>query len=157
MKRLTRAVLLMGSLSLVLLPFSAFSIDRYGTGGGPTITEPMPERSIIIIGHQHEGKFVTKIEPFNKLRLGRFTRLSWENNAEVPVRIKLGAGKECRELANVEFHTIGSRFFSGCYITKTPLPAGGVLQTNLNEQGQYPFEVEYVGEKAKESGVIIVY
>jgi hypothetical protein len=27
----------------------------------------------------------------------------------------------------------------------------------LNEQGKYPYEVEYVGEKAVESGTITVY
>ncbi len=148
--------LFIGIVSLVLLPYLALAADRESLGGSAERVPLFPQQTIIITGHQQEGRFITKIEPFNEFRLNRFTRVFWENNSEVSVRIKLGAGKDCREASNAELRAMVAPF-NGCFITKTPVPAGGVLQTNFNEQGRYPYEVEYMTEKAIEKGVITVY
>lgn len=105
-----------------------------------------------------DGKFVTGIEPFKDFKLDRFTRVTWTNNSKVAVRLRLGQGKQCKEASNIMMLILDAEFIAAkCYVTREPIPAGGVLETRFEEAGRFPYEIEFIGEKAKESGIIRVY
>jgi hypothetical protein len=158
MKKSTILILLMGALLSLLLPVHPSYGGPSGRAEGLTGILPAPEtRYILISGRNDEGRFITGIEPFNDFRLGRFTKVIWTNNAEVSVRIRLGSGKKCEEVSEATLRVLGTRFLGSCYVTKNPIPAGGILETRFEEFGRYAYEVEYEGKEAKESGVIEIY
>ena len=123
------------------------------------MAQPRPVPQFLnIIGRREKGQFVTAIEPFRELRLERFTVVVWQNQSETPVRIRIGSGKECREASQTTLLYLGAEFLMArCYVTQKPIAAGGVLQTEFEEAGRFQYEIEYVGEKVRETGVITVY
>lgn len=156
-----KKIVFIAILSVILLPFFLYSAERRPPAqsvAGQKIVPPRPVQWVTIIGHQENGKFVSEIEPFPKLRLERFTRVIWVNNAEVPVLIRIGSGKTCKEASEEMFLYLGTEFLMArCYITQKPLPPGGVMQTEFKEQGRFDYEVEYVGENLRETGALYIY
>lgn len=117
---------------------------------------PRERVQMLISGSMERGKMVTKIEPFNSPRLHRFTLLTWVNNANVPVRIKLGPGPKCQEVTDMRLREVDWRDEQACYMSQ-PIAPGSGLDIYLQEEGRYLYEIEYLGEKAVESGTITVY
>jgi hypothetical protein len=145
-------------LWIMLVPMTVMAnpVDR--SHGMPY--EIVPIRNIqymSIVAEWNKDKMLTKIEPFNSPRLDRFTRVIWTNNTDIPVRIKLGKGSKCQEASETQLLVLDWRLDRGCYITQKPILPKGALETTFTEQGKYPYEVEFVGKKVKESGVITIY
>ncbi|MBI5444528.1 MAG: hypothetical protein HY900_25360 [Deltaproteobacteria bacterium] len=116
-----------------------------------TLLPPRPVQFVNIVGP-------AGLEPFSELRLGRFTRVLWTNQAGVPVRIRLGSGQDCTEASATVMRVLDSQFLMrGCYVTEKALAAGGVLETAFHEAGRFAYEVEYVGGNARQAGKIVVY
>jgi hypothetical protein len=160
MKRLPDR-LFIAIFALVIMSVGAYAAQaaiRSEGGGGPEILAPRPVQYLTIIGHREKGEFATGVEPFRELRLQRFTQVIWQSRADVPVLIRLGNGKTCKQASQGEFLYLGSEFLMAkCYVTQKPIPPGGAMQTEFREQGRFHYEVEYVGENTRETGVILVY
>jgi hypothetical protein len=153
-----RSTKLVYCLWFLLVPLAASAVPPDSEGRMiPEIVFIPQVQYMSIIADREEGKMVTKIQPFNSPRLDRFTKVIWTNNANVPVRIKFGKGPKCEEASETRLRRLDWRLGKACYITQNPIPPKGVLDTTFTEQGQYPYEVEFMGEKATESGVITVY
>jgi hypothetical protein len=153
-----KAAKLMFLLWIMLATVMAMANPVDGRHGMPP--EIVPIRNIqymSIVAEWNKDKMVTKMEPFNNPRLDRFTRVIWTNNTDIPVRIKLGKGSKCREASEIQLLVLDWRLDRACYITQKPILPKGVLETTFTEQGKYPYEVEFMGKKVKESGVITIY
>jgi hypothetical protein len=124
----------------------------------PATAAPRPVQFVRIVGHQDQGRFAAAVEPDPELRLHRFTRVLWTNGAERPVRLRLGSGEKCTEVSGARLRIVDAKLLAaGCHVTETPIGSGGVLETQFYDPGRFRYEVEYLGEKAKESGDIVVY
>ena len=98
-----------------------------------------------------------KIEPFNKVYVNRDTRVNWTNYSDVPIRIKFGNGKKCRDIRSAPNRIQFWRLSKECYITEDPIPQNGVLQIVFDEPGKYAYEIQFVGTKITEKAEIVVF
>ena len=127
---------------------------------GPGFSDFFPPREtrwITIHGTWSEPETHTWIEPFNKVYVNRNTEVIWVNQSEDKVRIKFGKGPQCREVSKSVLRVLDWRMKQGCYVTRDPIPRGGVLTIRLREQGSYHYEVEYVSKNSKQEGTVHVF
>jgi hypothetical protein len=143
-------------LGFILLLFTASSEgSRYGYEWFPII----PRYQAISVYGTISGDAMseTRIEPFEKIFAGRFTRVYWSNFSDIPIRIKFGNGTECKDISGAPQRTQRWRLSKECYITEKAVPPDGVLQITFDEQGTYKYEIQFVGTNSKETGELIVF
>ena len=111
-------------------------------------------RVIRIHGDFIAGKpAVTRVEP-QETWIKKGTTIVWHNLSNKEVKILFPKGKECQEATGARIlWKLDSR---ACLFTDFNIPFGGTTSALFNSIGRYDYEIEYVGEKTKEKGSILV-
>jgi len=107
-------------------------------------------RIIYIFGNFQGPEPEVSIEP-NVTTENRNTTLIFLNESEVEIKITFPEGKTCSQVAVAapDWNMKGP-----CYITRETIPPGGTASIIFNSNGDYNYEVEYVGKNHKEKAQI---
>lgn len=107
-------------------------------------------RMIYIFGNFQGEEPETSVEPKITTE-NRQTTIIFINESEVDVKIIFPEGKTCGQVARV---APGWNMKGTCYMTKDTIPPGGTSSIIFNSNGNYDYEVEYVGKNHKEKASI---
>jgi hypothetical protein len=107
-------------------------------------------RIIYIYGDFQGAEPAANVEP-KITRENRQTTLIFLNESEVEVKIVFLDGKTCGQVARV---APGWNMKGTCYMTKDTIPPGGTSSIIFNSNGNFDYEVEYVGKNHKEKASI---
>ena len=107
-------------------------------------------RIIYIYGNFQSSEPETSVEPKITTE-NRNTTLIFLNESEVDIKIIFPEGKTCAKVARV---SPGWSMKGTCYINKDTIPPGRTADIMFNSNGNYDYEVEYVGKNRREKAQI---
>jgi len=120
----------------------------------PGVGVAQEARIIKIYGDFPSGKTAeTRVEP-QETWVARGTTVVWQNLSKNEIKIVFPKGKECQ--AATGGRLLWKLDARSCLITDFNIPYGGTTSALFNAIGRYDYEIEYVGQTAKEKGSIIV-
>lgn len=96
---------------------------------------------------------VTRVEP-QETWIAKGTTIVWHNLSKKEIKILFPKGKECQEATGAR--VLWKLDPRACLITDFSIPFGGTTSALFNSIGRYDYEIEYVGEKSKEKGSVLV-
>ncbi|MHB8109823.1 MAG: hypothetical protein ACYDHW_07300 [Syntrophorhabdaceae bacterium] len=114
------------------------------------------EQQITILPPSTAAQINCCVLPFNKIFVGRQTRVLWNNQSGTDVRVTIGKGTKCKEIpGNSQVpYEIGSM---GCYVIQS-LPQDNSRPVKLIDGGKYDYTIEYLGtDKVPGTGSITVF
>jgi hypothetical protein len=128
----------------------------YAPAQGQQTGEFAIEQQITILPPSTASAINCCVLPFNKIYVGRQTRIIWNNQSGTDVKVTIGKGTKCREIAGKSQvpYEVGSM---GCYVIQR-LSQGDSRPVKLVDGGQYDYTIEYLGtDKKPETGSIVVF
>jgi hypothetical protein len=137
-----------GCLIACLLPFHAYS------QGFATFTST---QQITILPPSIASELNCCVLPFNKIFVGRLTKVLWLNESGSDVKLTINKGTDCREISGDRQESYVVESTKICYVIRR-LPQGNTGSVRLSEPGQYDYTIEYLGTLRKpETASITVF